>query len=302
MRSLDFGEKQPPETSTIGFDVDGSCTCGADGSQAETCVPTAPRAVLCDGPGGRDNSFPRLLKQLVAFSLADSSDATTASIEKGDFTLLVSLENYNGLPDDPDVTFSLVIGGGATNPNWDGEDAWTVLSSSVFDDDVTRPRIVDPTAYVTGGQLVASIPTFDANDEKVVLQLNHTFAVSLTGAVIVAKIESLFGRYRISEGTLAGRWRDKDFFEYFSTYRPAFAAGSTVCTDSPLYPGVKSGFCGFADVSDSLTSVTTGCTAMTIATRFTAVEAKLGEIEAVSPAKPSSCPAATNPASDSCSK
>jgi hypothetical protein len=300
VRTLDFGEKDSPETSTIGFDVDGSCTC--TDTQVETCVPPTPRAPLCDGPGGRDNSFPRLLKQLVAFSIADSSEASTASLEKGEYSLLLSLQHYNGLPDDPDVTFSLVIGGEATAPKWDGSDSWTVLSSSVFDDDVARPRILDTTAYVTNGQLVASIPTFDANDEKVVLQLNHTFAVALTGAVVVAKIESFLGKYQLTEGTLSGRWRDKDFFQYFSTYRPAFAAGSSVCTDSPLYPSVKGGFCGFADVSDSLSSVTATCTAMTIATRFTAVEAKLGEIEPVPPAKPSSCPAATNPATDSCSK
>ena len=299
MRTLDFAENQKPEESTLGFDLDGACTC-LD-TQVETCTTLKPRAALCDGPGGRDNSFPRLYKDLISFGFADSSTAITQDLDAGRYTILLRLQNYNGLPDDNDVKLSFYVGGDCPSPAWDGNDQWTVLSTSVTDGDLDKPRVVDASAYVTGGVLVASIPTFDENDDRVIVQLNDKFAVALTGAVIVAKIESLLGRWRITQGTLSGRWRDKDFFEYFSTFRAALEQ-PTQCTDSVFYPQIKSTFCNYADVSGSIGDVTGACSAMSIATRFTAQVAGLGAIQQVVPTPPSTCPPATNPATDSCSK
>lgn len=299
MRTLDFNENQKPEESTLGFDLDGACTC-LD-TQAETCTTLKPRPTLCDGPGGRDNSFPRLYKDLITFGFADSSTAISQDLDSGRYTILLRIENYNGLPDDNDVKLSFYVGGDCPSPSWNGKDQWTVLSTSVTDGDLQKPRVKDANAYVTGGVLVASIPTFDENDDRVLVQLNEKFAVALTGAVIVAKIDTLLGRWRITQGTLSGRWRDRDFFEYFSTFRAALEQ-PTQCTDSVFYPQIKSTFCGYADVSGSIGDVTGACTAMSIATRFTAQVAELGTIQQVVPTQPSTCPAATNPANDSCSK
>lgn len=299
MRTLDFGEYQKPEESTLGFDLDGACTCLE--TQTETCTTLKPRAALCDGPGGRDNSFPRLYKDLLTFGFADSSTVITQDLDAGRYSVLLRLQNYNGLPDDNDVKLSFYVGGDSESPQWAGNDKWTVLSTSVNDGDVDKPRVVDSTAYVTGGMLVASIPTFDENDDRVVIQLNDKFAVALTGAVMVAKLETFLGRWRITDGTLSGRWRDKDFFEYFSTFRAALEQ-PTQCTDSIFYPQLKKTFCNYADVSSSIGDVTGACSAMSIATRFTAQVAELGAIQVVVPTPPSTCPPATNPATDSCAK
>lgn len=299
MRTLDFAENVKPEESMLGFDLDGACTC--TDTKVETCTTPKARPVLCDGPGGRDNSFPRLYKDLITFGFADSSTAITQDLDSGKYTILLRIENYNGLPDDNDVRLTFYVGGDCPSPEWKGEDKWTILSTSVKNGDVNQPRLVDANAYVSNGTLVASIPTFDENDDRVVIQLNDKFAVALTGAVVVAKLEQFLDRWRLTGGTLSGRWRDKDFFEYFSTFRAALEQ-PTQCTDSAFYPQIKGTFCNYADVSGSLGDVTGACTAMSIATRFTAQVAQLGTIQQVVPTPPSTCPAATNPATDSCSK
>jgi hypothetical protein len=299
-RTLSFDETGDPVKSTLGFDLDGACTC-LD-APAETCLPPKARPTLCDGPGGRDNSFPRMLKDLITFGFAKSSQGLSQDIESGKFTLLLRVDRYNGLANDDDVRFAFYIGGNSNFPAWQGQDPWTVLSTSVEGDDVEKPRVIDDNAYVSNGQLVATLPTFDANDQKVLLQLNSSFAIALTGAVVVLKLEPSGTGFAVTDGTLAGRWRDKDFFTYFSTYRPAFTAGQNICTDSPLYPSIKKGFCDYADLSGNLSDVTGSCTATSLGARFTAVPARFGPIEAVIPAAPTSCPAATDPATDTCAK
>ena len=300
LRSSQFGEMDDPSKSTVGFDLDGSCTC--DDAPGEICKPTKPRSPLCDGPGGRDNSFPRLLKELVSFGLANSSAATSKSIEEGRYNVLLRVRGWNGEPDDPDVSLGFFVSRGTSKlPEWDGKDVWSVGASSVTDGDLEKPTLLDTSAYVTGGQLVGSLPTFDANDKKIFIQLSESFGISLSGAVVVAKLESFLGAYRISEGTLSGRWRDRDFFSQISGYKIK-TSPDPVCTDNFLYPQIKDTFCKYADLPGNVSDVTGSCSAMSLAMRFTAQQAVLGQVVTLPPPVMNNCGPDKNPANDSCSK
>lgn len=301
VRSLDFAEKVEPTVSTVGFDIDGSCTCGD--VAGEVCKPWKPRSPLCDGPGGRDNSFPRLLQTLVTFGFAQSSQQLSQTLENGDFTLLLRIRNWNLTPNDPEVSVSFYTSSGTTKPpEWTGKDVWTVLSNSVENGSIDQPALEDTNAYVSDGNLVASLPTFDANDKKVLIQLNPRFGLALSGARIVGKLESLLGAYRIAGGTLSGTWRDRDFFAQVATVADPIDDKKTVCTDNFLYPQVKSGFCDIADLAGNAADLSGVCASSSIAMSFSAQEARMAGIEELPPANTSTCAAAVNPAQDGCAK
>lgn len=301
VRLLDFAEKVPPSESTVGFDIDGSCTC--IDAPGEVCKPWKPRSTLCDGPGGRDNSFPRLLQTLVTFGFAQSSAQLSQTLENGDFTLLLRIRGWNLQPNDPEVSVSFYTSSGTTKaPEWTGKDVWNVLDNTVANGSIDQPVLQDTNAYVSDGNLVASLPTFDLNDKKVVIQLNERFGLALSGARIVGKLESLAGAYRIFGGTLVGTWRDRDFFTQVATIKDPLDATKTVCTDNALYPQVKANFCDIADLAGNSADLSGVCASTSIAMSFNAQEARLGQITMLPPPNTSTCSAATNPAQDGCGK
>jgi hypothetical protein len=298
IRSMDFGENIDPAKSEIGFDLDGSCTCYD--APGEICKPWQPRDPLCDGPGGRDNSFPRLLKQLVSYSFADDSAAISKKFNDGGYSILIRVQGWNLLPDDPDVTVSFYTSDGTlSTPEWNTKDSWTVLDSCVNDGDIDKPKLRDTSAYVSGGQLVAALPSFDVNDDKVFIQLNDSFGLALTGTVIVVKLNQLLDHYALTEGTLSGRWRDKDFFSQVGLVKNA--SFGSICKDNFLYPEIKSAFCKFADLPGNVSDATGVCSAMSMAIGFAAQEARLGAVVPASVPPASQCPAATDPKTDNCS-
>jgi hypothetical protein len=298
IRSMDFGEDLDPAKSEIGFDLDGSCTCFD--APGEICKPWQKRDPLCDGPGGRDNSFPRLLKQLVSYSFADNSAAISKKFNDGNYSILIRVQGWNLQPDDPEVTVSFYTSDGTlSTPEWNTKDSWTVLDSCVNDGDIDKPRLRDTTAYVSGGKLVAALPTFDANDDKVFIQLNESFGLALTGTVIVVKLNQLLDHYALTEGTLSGRWRDKDFFSQVGQIKSN--SFGTICKDNFLYPEIKSSFCKFADLAGNVADATGVCSAMSMAIGFAAQEARLGTVVPATTPPASSCPAATDPKTDNCS-
>lgn len=308
IRKLDFGETNDPTKSTIGFDLDGSCTC--IDTPGEVCKPWKDRTPLCDGPGGRDNSFPRLLQTLVTYGIAQSSQKLSSSLETGNYTILLRIQNWNLQPNDSEVTVSFYTSDGSTKtPDWNGKDTWRILSTSVEDGDIDKPLLRDSNAYVADGNLVASLPTFDANDKKVFIQLNDEFGISLSGTRIVGKLEEFLGNFRILDGTLAGSWRDRDFFGQVATNPdplkktdPPKDPPDTVCTDSLVYGQIKGAFCDFADLAGNQADISGVCAALSLATTFNAQEARLGAVVTLPPPRASTCAANTNPSNDGCAK
>jgi hypothetical protein len=225
------------------------------------------------------------------------SDYFSAKANDGAWSLLIEVDGYNGMPDDPVVHVSLYPSKGLTAPKWDGSDKWPVTagSESVGDGGVLVPSFTSNGAYVSNNVLVATIPTS-------VITLAGSgpdvISITLSAGVITGTLKSVGGVWTLRGGVIAARWSLKDVFRALSTYRDN--NGQPICTGTPSYSIAKGAICNDADILvDGTQPKSAPCDALSIGLGFNADVALKGPI-ADAGAVTDGCPAATDPASDSC--
>lgn len=306
LRTIDMGEKA---ASPPGLDLDGKCSCCCEGD-GPGCLE---KKVNCDGPLGVDNAAAGMFK-LVSLGLDNfSSSFFSSQAEKGFWGLVLRIREYNGMPNDDQVVLEWYTSEGTadaaglpTTPVWNGNDAWIVSTDSLLgvdgDDpdpllgvDGNLPRFADTKAYVTEGQLVASLP----DTVMAVGGALNKIAFHVVGAFIVADLvkDEVSGRYSIPNGLFVARWRIQDFFLTMSTYRDA--DGKPFCTDDLLYQSAKPTICNSVDIYSGTSTPTTECDSFSLGMAFTAGPATLGLVKEATPASPA-CPDETDPIHDSC--
>ncbi|MCU0659227.1 MAG: hypothetical protein MUF64_29405 [Polyangiaceae bacterium] len=302
VRSFDLGEKKVNGESQFqgyGFDLDGYCSCPDDFTCKGADSTTESR--YCDGPDGRDNAGGALVAAYSSILTDFRSEDLNKSTEEGRSTILFQIRSYNGEADDDQVEIAWLIGDDlsddGTKPRWDGEDAWPVLDTGYVDNAQSSPlreKYVDKNAYVRGYVLVATIPGGEVNA--------NGFGVALTAPIMVATLQKPTEArpfWSVDSGTVAARWDSRDVLKLLGRYQDPLAK-EPLCTDNPFYGNIKAEICKFADIPLGVqVQPNVPCSALSIALRFTATEAKLGPIN---PAEvpPQQCPPETDPAQDSC--
>jgi hypothetical protein len=272
-----------------GFDLDDACTCFPEEG---TCQPPDGGAVPCDHSEGRDNAVGPLVD--IAISLLvpkyGKQGFVTRKIDEGDFTVLLSISDWNGQPDDPRVSVALYMAGPLRNldggrvlPSRDGGDRWTIDHNSLTNGDAlvgqdcTRgagcvPKYRDRTAYVRGSELVARL--------SAPLNLATTAGpldIELTGLTLVARIVREGALYRL-EGELVGRWpTDK----MLGSLARLTVVDEGLCKGS-YYPDFKAAVCTAADIAADPAGDRKGgpCTALSAAFSFTAGPATFAIVSA----------------------
>lgn len=224
---------------TIGFDLDGLCTCPDKGSCRN---PKAAQAACDIAGGGIDNSAGAFLG---AFQVKDQDLAD--GILKGRHGIAVRLDRYNGLPNDPDVTVTLynVVGvdgklDGTGTAKLDGTDVFTVDKASTGGPELLA-RFVAVDAYVAGGVLVAPLD-FDLRFVNVQPQLGPLAVTEAMKSVrLVGKIDDARnGKLTMKDALLVGRIPVSTMF--------ARAASASSCSDAGLYPQFLEAVCGSLDL------------------------------------------------------
>ncbi len=300
IRLIDFGEGKKQE---IGIDLDRRCTCEGDGPSCQTRATMTPDAG-CDGVGGVDNEGRKLFALLALFGAQGfGSPYYSKVMESGGGTALLRVSDYNGAPDDKQVTltwyvtmgYHFVNDGGV--PKWDGTDKWPISSDCLVDASVDSPRFVDTHAYVTNGVLVANL----AESDFFLGDLTSRIDIRVKQGYLVAKVEKLAdagSAWTLRDGLLAGRWNLPDVFHALSSYRSN--KGDPFCTNSPVYGQAKALYCGAADLPsqiDSLSSVV--CDAISFGVLFQTFPAVLGDVLTPPPPLPG-CTPDIDPGNDSC--
>lgn len=220
----------------IGLNLDNYCS-EAPVPQGE-CIPPNPDAtLLIDGAQGIDNAFGAELYPLVELVFPELQDTARMSSETGVGVVAVRLRGYNGEAEDPrvDVTISQSVTGfagtadqteppeysivdfepytpdGSTRlevPTWEGND-WLVLrDDTFFSSDLEQPLVRDDNAYVTGGQLVVTLP------DRVEIRFagdDNGITVRLTDARAIGTISE--DRTQLRDVTFAGRWSVLDLLQ-----------------------------------------------------------------------------------------
>jgi hypothetical protein len=265
---------------------------------------SAQLSTYCDQPAGSgnegiDNQAAKLF-QLIELPVGQSvfgSSVFSLQADSGAWSILIRVDGYNGLPDDPEVDVSLFPSGGlGKKPAWDGNDTWPVVSTSVGDAGTSTPLFHSNGAYVSQGTLVATMPTSEMTIHGGGLD---TITVRLTAGVLTARLVQINGLWHMQGGVIAARWALTDVFKAIGSYRDN--NGAPICTSQvPTYTIAKQAICQDADILvDGTQPKSAPCDALSIGLGFTADPAVLGAVVDAGALSPG-CPTGTDPSTDSC--
>lgn len=295
LRAIDLGDQSPD--GSLGLDLDDRCTCLGDGPSCP--APDFAKEDHCDGPGGVDNGLAKVFQFLSALvgGTFDSINLS-AQAERGEWSQLFRVRDYNGLQNDDQIEVAMYTSPGLVADGalavWDGSDAYRIAASSVVPGGTAlEPAFVDVKGYVSGGVLVASLPksaiTLTVGESEV--------GMDITAGLITAQIVPVGGSFGLRKGIIAGRWRNSDVFTMLSALRDG--SGSPICQGQLLYNTLKGKICGNTDIRSELGSPTDPCDAVSMGIGFEADPAQLGTVEEPPTPLPG-CPDATDPIHDAC--
>jgi hypothetical protein len=274
---------------STGYDLDNLCTLPGEDPDHE-CIPIAPTAAIqIDGMNGIDNAFGHEFYPIIQAAFPDLERISRESAEMGRGAVLVTIEGWNGEPNDSrvDVRMATTVdgspSGGATLPPgvvlvadelhaggkplpppvWDGDDWLWARADSYVMGDLERPRIRDDNAYVTNGTIVFHLPeratiTFQG--------VEQALQASLTGAVVTARISP--DRSRLDPVVFSGRWALNDILDT--------AASIGVCPTSAEYMFISNQLDRVVDVRANPGSGGAGveCDAMSVGVTFVGYPAR----------------------------
>lgn len=296
VRAVELGEaKKTPE----GFDLDSMCTCNPGGPSC--AYPAYAIEDHCDGVNGRDNAVAKVFKVLEDAVGMDQvgSSAFSARAETGQWSVIFHIWDYNGEPNDAQVSVSLHESywdeaGKTKQPTWDGTDLWPVASTSLTDEvSIDKPRYVDKVAYVTNGVVVASLPESYLS----VGEGGAALGLRLTGGTVIGTLEKKNDKWRISEGTIGARWKADDIFKVLGTFS---LGGQALCNDGgAAYTRFKEVVCGYIDISSTLGGSTTPCDALSFGMKFSTESAGVDKVYVPEP-QMTTCTKSSDPANDTC--
>jgi hypothetical protein len=269
VRTIDLGDGGAP----VGLDLDQTCTC----PQPDSCTVPDDGGPRCDQHGGVDDTFGDLVQTIsIATSPFDQKDLG-AKLGSGAFGLVIQLQQYSGQANDTQVELAVYASAGTANgttPQWDGSDVWTLDPNSLLGGVVgTKPvpkTSYDLNAYVADFTLVGSIA-----DLEFVL---GGLPVSLTGAIVTATLEPSGGSFRMTKGTLAGRWASRKLVTSLQAIRDPADASSSLCGANATYQLLKNRICALQDIGQNPLDDNKGspCDAISFAFAFEGVPAKYG--------------------------
>lgn len=299
MHTIDLGDA--PNGPPLGLDLDKTCTCQGEGP---SCTPP-DMAKTCDQAQGVDNGGQALLRLLETGFGADkfSSKFFSDRANEGAWSLIIRVQDYNGMPNDDQVEVDVYPVGGrpitpaSGMPAWDGKDVWPVLDSSLTDNKtVDLPRFRDTHAYVTNNVLVAGLAQ---SSLTLAGGTSETLTITLTAGEIIGTIKNTSQGYALTNGLVAARWTLANVFATLSSYRDDM--GKPFCKGGAIYDFGKKNICGAADILSTIGSPTDPCDSISFAVGFTADPMVIAPTPKSGPAKLPGCmPPSTDPINDSC--
>lgn len=276
VRSFDFAEAN--DAGTIGFDLDGTCTCadpvGARHGAGPSCTS---RTKVCDQKGGVDNAAAAL-----SFITSSTSDGkgNDKSVKCGRTALLLVIGGYNGRANDTNVAVGPVLSPGLKTqhelgeqpsscnpdggtqpivyaPRWDGTDEWSSDTTFVLPTTALPKGLLK--GYVRDWVLVAQAD--QATNQLVTVALGP-IPVEASQAIFVGQLEPLdpAGKplprndpgtratsVRISQGVIAMRTSATTILRGAGGV-PTDTFGGKLCPGNPFYATFKDTLCQQLDV------------------------------------------------------
>ncbi len=300
--SLDSGAAPP-----IGLNLDHLCTCEQD--PIPSCVPpdagATPRAAICDGDGGTDDSLASFFNTLSGAVPEFREDFAGQRIHDGIFTVLVDVTDWNGQPEDPKVLVRIRMSPGIDRdvvgrktPLFDGTDVWKVDPASVVQgsDNLGKdcgpdggyfctPTIADSNAFVTNGHLVAHPVNIEGTTPLVLQSSVGRITIDLSNTTLDAVLARTGTDLWKMTGEIDGRWPVQSVLNTIANIENPLQPNTGVCetanSAASLYATLKVGVCSGVDLAatpDLDQNPQTPCTAVSSALSFVASTATPGHI------------------------
>jgi hypothetical protein len=323
--TADASAPRPP----YGYDLDNVCTCPGPPS----CVQEPGAMTTCDddagGNTGIDNTDIELFR-----GLGGAASTGTAQIDDGlqtgQYGLLLAIDDYNGQLDDPNVIVSFYVSngvnrnpldGGVTPPDFtSGDDLWTVDPNSLtvkpqdagavpscahLSQSTCQSIYSDDQAYVSGGFVVAHFNQLMVafGDRSFLggatMQLSSAI---LVGQLVAVQLPTSGFSYKLTSGTIAGRWPTKALLQTLATIPDTTTEGGFLCGEGLEYDIIKRVVCQIADISQNPANdnMNAACDAVSVGMTFSAGPAQLGAVFAVPPAPAGCTTDAGFPFTDTC--
>jgi hypothetical protein len=279
------------ESSQIGYDIDGVCTCEVD---PESCaVRKGTTSPHCDFDGGRDNALTELLKAIQPILQFDILDYTNERIRTAAVGFLFRVQNYNGRPDDVEVDITAYgslgpavvdtaqdAGYAKYYPSFEdgGVDTWSLDRSTLENEASLIPKVKGK-AYVSGGVLVIS------SLESLELPLISDAKTRFNGGVITGRIQlAPNGQQgappKLDNLQLAGRWHTTDLLTTLARTEDPRSPPKGLCEDTTFALLAKGFVCPRADVASFPVSDNKNapCEAVSVGLGFEMVPAAFGPV------------------------
>lgn len=278
--------KVPQDWLSLGLDLD--CLNTGETGEPASCkaAPSAGGKKVQDGLQGRDNSFGNnfggLMRDMVGALNRNVEEKHNEALRDGVRSVLLVIEDFNGEPDDPKVTLTMLLSVGTVDetkahvaPSWNGQDVWSVDSNCVAQFS-GEPKFKDSEAYVSGHVLVAHMPngvsfSFHAENSDLVVGLNHsTLQMRLSDDL-----------KHLTDGVISGVWPRVSAAEALSGY----ANGLGICPGNFAWPLLEQAIANSVDIRlDGIPSPESECQGISLGAAFTAERALRGPV--VDPPEP----------------
>jgi hypothetical protein len=185
-----------------GFDIDGKISTAASTDLCQPRGGAAAKNVYPDGANGIDNSFGKLIVPIIAGIASDFATKANDALAAGGATSLFTLRNLgNGASYNPVVSAIYQSEDRGASPQYDGTDVFLIDPASLDDaDDVTKPKVVSPNAYivndtwVTGDKLQLQISLYTGGSFSLTLPIQAaTISATLSADHQTATLGTISG-------------------------------------------------------------------------------------------------------------
>ncbi len=295
LRSIELGDPDKP-SSVPGFDLDRVDSCNEACEGDPECAAPDFLAGLdpeeaqerCDWPNAVDNSTVYLFES-AALSLGATDAKLSAEADRGEWSILLRISEWNGSANDAEVTVGIYSttgwqappDGGTTSastgsggappapaPLWDGTDDWAIDARSLESPlDLETPAFQTDKAYIAGGMLVAELGGL--------FFLGSTrLPIRIASGRLLAPIELVQGQPpAMRDAVFAGRWPADDLIDAIGTL---LVGDGPFCEATALFNPVVERACRLVDVTE--TGGLGTCSALSFGIRFDAEAVEHGTI------------------------
>ena len=281
------GTPNPKYWENIGYNLDGIISTKDGSNHCKPLRGANPEFVKTDGANGIDNSFGSNLMPIITSVAPDASPSLNASLQVGDFSVIVHMENADDSATQSGISAALLGGAlhnamgvcanGGDAPCFDGTDMWPITRETVKGDTfngVADANVQFPNAYIVDGMWVSG--SKGDLDLSVAIE-NVAFVLRIRDAFITMDLSGRGTDAEAVNGVIAGLIITEQLIEDLRAV--AGSLDESLC-DGPTFDSIAQQVRAASDIMRDGTNGNSSdkCDAISVGLGFTATGINLGSV------------------------